>query len=80
MTREQLFQLKNGTDVRGTAIAGVKDDPVTLTDEAVTLIAKAFYVWAAKRSGKAQPVIAVGHDFMIIVVPRKDRLVWVSGF
>ena len=41
MTREQLFQLKNGTDVRGTAIAGVKDDPVTLTDEAVTLIAQA---------------------------------------
>ena len=62
MTREQLFQLKNGTDVRGTAIAGVKDDPVTLTDEAVTLIAKAFYVWAAKKTGKAQPVIAVGHD------------------
>ena len=53
MTREQLFQLKNGTDVRGTAIAGVKDDPVTLTDEAVTLIAKAFYIWAAKKSGES---------------------------
>ena len=61
MTEEDLLKLKNGTDVRGTAIAGVKDDPVTLTDEAVTLIAKAFFVWAKDKAGKT-PVIAVGHD------------------
>jgi len=61
MTKQNLKQLKNGTDVRGTAIAGVAGDPVTLTDEAVTAIAKAFFVWAKNRTGKT-PVIAVGHD------------------
>ena len=58
---QDLFKLKNGTDVRGTAIAGVENDPVTLTDEAIERIAKAFFVWVAKRTGKT-PVIAVGHD------------------
>lgn len=56
------MKLKNGTDVRGTAIAGVKDDPVTLTDEAVLAIAKAFCVWAANKTGVKNPTIAVGHD------------------
>lgn len=56
------MKLKNGTDVRGTATAGVQDDPVTLTDEAVLAIAKAFTVFAAQRTGKKRPVIAVGHD------------------
>lgn len=61
MTRETLLQLKNGTDIRGTAI-GAQNDPVTLTDEAVSAIAKAFCVWAAKKTGTSAPVIAVGHD------------------
>ena len=59
--KEELFKLRNGTDVRGTAIAA-EGDPVTLTDEAVTLIAKAFYVFACKRTGKQNAAIAVGHD------------------
>ncbi|MDE6274481.1 MAG: phosphomannomutase/phosphoglucomutase, partial [Clostridiales bacterium] len=58
---QDLYKLKNGTDIRGTAIAGVENDPVTLTDEAIERISKAFYVWAAKKTGK-NPVIAVGHD------------------
>ncbi len=61
MTKQDFLKLKNGTDVRGTAIAGVENDPVTLTDEAVCAIAKAFYVWTAKKTGK-NPAIAVGHD------------------
>ena len=62
MTKQQFLKLKNGTDVRGTAIAGVENDPVTLTDEAVSAIAKAFYVWAAAKTGIQSPTIAVGHD------------------
>ena len=62
MTQQDFLKLKNGTDVRGTAVAGVKDDPVTLTDEAVLAIAKAFTVWAAKKTGTAHPTVAVGHD------------------
>ena len=61
MTELEFLKLKNGTDVRGTAIAGVKDDPVTLTEEAVTKIAAAFCVWVQKRIGKL-PKVAVGHD------------------
>ncbi len=61
MTKQELFNLKNGTDVRGTAVGGVEGDPVTLTDEAVTLIAKAFFVWAQKKLGK-RPIVAVGCD------------------
>ena len=61
MTKQELLNLKNGTDVRGTAIAE-KNDPVTLTDEAVTLIGKAFFVWAKGKTKKERPVIAIGYD------------------
>ncbi len=61
MTKQEFLRLKNGTDVRGTAIEGVAGDPVTLTDEAVGAIAKAFFVWVRNKTGKT-PVIAVGHD------------------
>lgn len=62
MTEQEFLNLRNGTDVRGTALEGVPNDPVTLTDEAVTAIAKAFFVWATAKTGKAQPVLALGHD------------------
>ena len=61
MTKQELLNLKNGTDVRGTAIAE-KNDPVTLTDEAVTLIGKAFFVWVKGKTKKERPVIAIGYD------------------
>lgn len=61
MTEKDFLKLKNGTDVRGTAIE-TENDPVTLTDEAVTAIAKAFFVFTARRTGKRAPTIAVGHD------------------
>ncbi len=61
MTKQQLYDLRNGTDIRGTAIAD-KDDPVTLTDEAVERIGKAFFVWAARKTGKRNLTIAVGCD------------------
>ena len=62
MTEQEFLNLRNGTDVRGTAIAGVENDPVTLTDEAVLAIARAFCVWAADKTGKPCPTVAVGHD------------------
>lgn len=62
MTEQDFLKLKNGTDVRGTAIAGVANDPVTLTDEAVLAIAKAFCVWAGAKTGKRAVTVAVGHD------------------
>lgn len=61
MTKQELLDLRNGTDVRGTAIAEA-DDPVTLTDEAILLIGKAFYVWAAQKTNKKPLTIAIGYD------------------
>ncbi len=62
MTKQDYLNLKNGTDVRGTATEGVAGDPVTLTDEAVTNIAKAFYAWACEKTGLPALTVAVGHD------------------
>ncbi len=57
-----FLSLKNGTDVRGTAIEGVENDPITLTDDVVFRIAQAFCVWTARKTGKKSPTVAVGHD------------------
>ena len=57
MTEKEWLQLKNGTDVRGTAIDGGAEDPVTLTDEAVLAIARAFCVWVKAKTGIERPVI-----------------------
>lgn len=53
--------LKSGTDVRGTAVG----ETVTLTDEAVTAITRAFIVWLNNRYKRAKFKIAVGHDSRI---------------
>ena len=62
MTEQEFLNLRNGTDVRGTALEGAENDPVTLTDEAVSAIAGAFFVWAAAKTGKQAPVLALGYD------------------
>ncbi len=59
---KNYLSLKNGTDVRGTAIAGVKDDPVTLTEEAVKDIGMAFCRWLTLEKGFPSATVAVGHD------------------
>ena len=42
MEKQDWMNLQSGTDVRGTAIEGVAGDPVTLTDEAVRGILRAY--------------------------------------
>lgn len=60
MQSGELKKLKSGTDVRGVAVdAG---QPVTLTDEAVELIVKAFIKWLSGRLGKRKFKIAIGND------------------
>ncbi len=56
-----FLSLINGTDVRGTAIA-VEGDPVTLTDEAVVSLSKAFCAWLLAEKSLRPRAIAVGHD------------------
>lgn len=66
MLLNDLKKLKSGTDVRGIAVGD--RSPVTLTDEAVTLISKAFCRWlSAKNTVNANKrlKIAVGNDSRI---------------
>lgn len=51
MTLNDYLHLKNGTDVRGVACEGVEGESITLTEEAVANIAKAFCVWLISRTG-----------------------------
>ena len=43
-TLEQLLALRNGTDVRGVAIDGVENEPITLDAATAKQIASAFTV------------------------------------
>lgn len=63
MLLNDLKKLKSGTDVRGIAVPD--RSPVTLTDRAVTLIAKAFCMWLREKCGKPYVKIAVGNDSRI---------------
>lgn len=58
---KNYLHLKNGTDIRGTAIA-LPEDPVTLTDEALGAIAKAFCRFLTTEKHLPNPRIAIGHD------------------
>ena len=50
MEKRDWMNLQSGTDVRGTAVDGVAGDPVTLTDEAVGGILRAFALPSRKSS------------------------------
>jgi phosphomannomutase len=67
LSRQNLLELQNGSDVRGVAMAGVSGEAITLTDEAVNRIAGAFVHWLAARTEKdvSQLKIGVGHDSRI---------------
>ena len=56
-----LGHLKSGTDVRGIAVG----ENITLTDEAVCAISRAFVKWLSVKSGKSHLKIAVGNDSRI---------------
>ena len=49
---KNLMKLANGSDVRGVAIEGVADEPVTLSCEAANVIASGFLDFLADNTGK----------------------------
>jgi phosphomannomutase len=61
---QQWMRLQNGSDVRGVALEGVADEPVTLTPAIVRSIGAAFAQWLATKKEKAttELCVAVGHD------------------
>ena len=54
--------LRNGTDVRGVAIDGVQNEPITLDNEAAKQIAKAFVFWLQNKLNKTSVTVSVGYD------------------
>ncbi len=65
MTLQDYLKLRNGTDIRGVAVEGVENEPVTLTEEVASNIAKAFCVWLISSTGKTKLTVAVGYDSRI---------------
>ena len=55
-------KLQNGSDIRGVAMEGIEGQPVTLTTEAVTNIAKAFVLFLQELTGKSELRLSIGRD------------------
>ncbi len=75
MTIQDYLSLRNGTDVRGVAVEGVENEPVTLTKEIAGEIAKAFCVWLVSHTGRTTVTVAVGYDSRISSVELCDGIV-----
>ena len=55
-------KLQNGSDIRGVAMEGIEGQPVTLTAEAVTNIAKAFVLYLQEKFNKSDLRLSIGRD------------------
>lgn len=77
VTKEALFALQNGSDVRGVAIEGVPGETVNLFPEAVNRIAAGYVRFLSERVGKAPKElrIAVGHDSRITAPQMKKAVI-----
>lgn len=76
LSEKEILRLQNGSDIRGVAVAGVADEPVTLLPEAVYRIAAGFVDFLMKRTGKpaSELVITVGHDSRISAKDLKRQI------
>jgi phosphomannomutase len=59
---DKYSRLQNGSDVRGVALEGVEDEPVTLTPDIARTIGYAFAKWLEGRLGRQDLRVAVGND------------------
>ncbi len=57
-----LRKLQNGSDIRGVAVEGIENEPVTLREEEVSLFARGFLTFIRKKTKKEDIRIAIGHD------------------
>ena len=69
-----LYELKSGTDIRGTAIEA-DGEKVNLSVEEIRRIGGAFTDWLARKTGKKQLSVAVGHDSRLTSAFFSDTLV-----
>lgn len=59
-SKNNLFSLQNGSDIRGIATEGVEGQHVNLDGNAVSRVAQAFVLWLAKRTGKSKETLTIG--------------------
>lgn len=69
-----LFRLQNGSDIRGVAVDGVANEPITLTESIVNDLAKGFASHLHNKTGKSTLRISVGHDSRISAGPLKNAV------
>lgn len=67
LSEKEILRLANGSDVRGVAVKGVADEPVTLYEEAANRIAAGFVDFLGQKLQRETKGlrIAVGHDSRI---------------
>lgn len=58
----KLKHLQNGSDIRGVALEGVAGEDVTLTNEAVYDLSRAFLTFIREKTNRKDCKISVGHD------------------
>ncbi len=68
-----LFELQNGSDIRGIALDTAKKK-ANLDGDAVSRITQAFVIWLKEKTGKDKPSIGVGHDSRITADEFKGRV------
>lgn len=76
LSEKEILRLQNGSDVRGVAVPGVADEPVTLFPEAAHRIAAGFIDFLVKKTGKqaSELTITVGHDSRISAKELKGHI------
>lgn len=72
MNENKYLYLKSGTDIRGTAVAGVSGEEVELTDEAVFDLTVGFCKWLSENGYNKNNKIAIGHDSRISATRIKE--------
>ena len=79
MTVNPYKSLKSGSDIRGTAVEGVKDEPLELTDKAIFDLTVGFCRWLCDEKNISQGKIAVGHDSRISAERIKAQVIAALG-
>ncbi|MFA6857450.1 MAG: phosphomannomutase/phosphoglucomutase [Treponema sp.] len=60
MTNSEILKLQNGSDIRGTAVEGVEDEHVNLTEDVCNRIGQAFSLWLAAKLNKPAAALKIG--------------------
>ncbi|GAB4854948.1 hypothetical protein Ancab_023537 [Ancistrocladus abbreviatus] len=77
LDKADFLKLQNGSDIRGVAVAGVEEQPVTLTEPVSEAIAAAFAAWLLdkkKPDASRRLRVSIGHDSRISASKLQDAV------